>query len=640
MCGIVALFSAAGPVSRDALVRATQALHHRGPDGRGLWIAPHGGVGLGHTRLAIIDLSTGDQPIANEDDSIHAVVNGELYDFERIRRELQARGHRLRTRSDSEIVVHLYEELGEGCLEQLRGEFAFALWDDRRRVLFAARDRFGIKPLYYARVGDTLHLASEAKALFAAGVTARWDHETVYQDLVALSDASRTMFDGVYQVPPGHFLRATVDRIEVVPYWELAFPTAERPARTGSEIEHVERFRDALLEAIRLRLRADVPVGVYLSGGLDSCAVLGMASALGGGPLEAFTIAFDDPSSAYDESPQAEEMAERAGARCHVLHVSEDLLAAHFADAIAQSETIASNLHAPAKYLLSRKVRDAGLKAVLTGDGADELLGGYAWFRADAARDSGADEAGRRAQLTALQAANRHYGAFAAPAGAALSTESFERALGYVPTFVRSRAIAGKRAHALLSPAFADALGGRDPYQRFLDGLSPTATTNAMPVDSMHQSMRLWMKSYFPNKLLSYLGDRSEMAHSVEGRVPFLDHPLAELVASMPVAMKVRGTTEKYVLREAAEPFVTGAAYARPKHPFIAPLELRGRMRELIFDTLRPSRVARLPFFDPAAVARFLQHEPAAADVDERTGYFATLIILTSVCVLHERYGL
>jgi len=211
MCGIVTLFSKDKPVSAEALTRATKTLYHRGPDGQRTWLSANKRIGLGHTRLSIIDLATGDQPIANEDESLRIVVNGEFYDYETIQRELEVRGHRLRTRSDSEIALHLYEDHGPGCLEYLRGEFAFVLWDERNGLLFAARDRFGIKPLYYAEVGGTLYLASEVKALLAAGVPAEWDRETVHQDLMACCDGDRTMFRGVYQVPPGHssWLRAT-----------------------------------------------------------------------------------------------------------------------------------------------------------------------------------------------------------------------------------------------------------------------------------------------------------------------------------------------------------------------------------------------------------------------------------------------
>ena len=209
MCGIVGIFSPNGTVVPEALERATRRLTHRGPDGQKTWIAPHGRVGLGHARLCIIDLTTGDQPIASEDEQLHVVVNGELYDYERIQRELEGLGHRLRTRSDSEIALHLYEDLGTACLHRLRGEFAILLWDEPNQVLFAARDRFGIKPLFYAFHGGTLYLASEVKALFAAGVPARWNREAIFRGSSVGGHPAQTLFDGVFQVPPGHYLLAT-----------------------------------------------------------------------------------------------------------------------------------------------------------------------------------------------------------------------------------------------------------------------------------------------------------------------------------------------------------------------------------------------------------------------------------------------
>jgi len=637
MCGIVAAFSGAGRVSAEGLARATRALEHRGPDGQRQWIAPHGHIGMGHARLSIIDLTTGDQPIPNEDGSIHVVVNGEFYDYERYQKELEQAGHRLRTRSDSEILVHLYEDLGTHCLRELRGEFAFALWDERNGLLFAARDRFGIKPLFYARTGDTLHLASEAKALFAAGVPARWDHESVYQDLHMIADGDRTMFDGVYQVPPGHYLLATRQRFQVVPYWDLQYPTEDHPAPVRSEAEHIERMRHELRESIRLRLRADVPVGVYLSGGLDSCSILGVAASIHAAPLEAFTIAFEE--GPFDEGPVADEMARRAGANFHMFRMQEDLLADHFADAVWHCETITGNANFVAKYLLSEKVREFGFKVVLTGEGSDELLGGYPAFRQDMLQFGmpGEDAETTRARVESLRAANRQYGAFGAPSGEALSTESVRRVLGYVPNWIHARSIAGRRIRPLLSPGFAGEFAGRDPYQMFLNRLD---LPEGAPRDPLNQSMWLWLKAVFPNKLLNFLGDRSEMAHSIEGRTPFLDHVLAEAVDQMPVSMKVHGMTEKYVLREAAKPHLTDTVYKRQKHPFMAPPELKARMRELVLDTLGGPSLAALPFFDPAAVRGFVANEPVGAGPDVRGPYFATWLVLTSMCVLQERYGL
>ena len=278
MCGIVGIFSRREPIGEGRLQRATRSLFHRGPDGEGYWMSPDRRVGLGHARLSIIDLATGSQPIASEDGRSQIAVNGEFYGYEAIQRELERSGHRLRTRSDSEIALHLYQDLGPQCLHRLRGEFAFIIWDEHQRTLFAARDRFGIKPLFYSFYNDTLYLASEVKALFAAGVPARWDAESVAQSVECGGHQVRTLFDGVFQVPPGHYLLATDKHFQIVPYWDFNYPRAAERTPKRSDSEYVAEFRHVLEEAVRLRLRADVPVGCYLSGGLDSCAVLGLAA--------------------------------------------------------------------------------------------------------------------------------------------------------------------------------------------------------------------------------------------------------------------------------------------------------------------------------------------------------------------------
>src|SRR5262249_38187956 len=313
MCGIVAMYSAREPIRADALERATLRLAHRGPDGQRTWLAEDRRVGLGHARLSIIDLATGDQPIAGEDEAMQIVVNGEFYDFERSQRDLERRGHRLRTRSDSEIALHLYEDYGTACLRHLPGEFAFVPFDAPTDTLFAARDRFGIKPLYYTIQGGTLYLASEIKALLAAGVPARWDRTAFFQASHFLgTPTDRTLFAGIYPVPPGHYLLATGGQVRLFRYWDFAYPAAGAARPDSAGAEYAERFRHALDEAVRLRLRADVPVGCYLSGGLDSCAVLGLAARHLSEPIRAFTLTFDRAD--YDEGAIAREMAAHAGA--------------------------------------------------------------------------------------------------------------------------------------------------------------------------------------------------------------------------------------------------------------------------------------------------------------------------------------
>jgi asparagine synthase (glutamine-hydrolysing) len=654
MCGIVAMFSPEQPVTEDVLRRALGALEHRGPDGRRTWIAPSGLVGLGHARLSIIDLEGGAQPIANEDSTIQVVVNGELYDFERIRADLEARGHRFRTGSDSEIVVHLYEEYGAQCVHHLRGEFAFVLWDARNQSLLAARDRFGIKPLFYAVHGGALYVGSEVKALLAAGVPARWDRESFFQSLmIGGVEQDRTLFGGVRQVPPGNYLLASRERRQMVRYWDFDYPraadepppAADPDAEAAADRERAERFAAVLEEAVRLRLRADVPVGCYLSGGIDSCAVLGLASRRLGRPVRAFTLSFDRPE--YDELPIAREMAEACGAELVPLPIGSADLASDFTATIWHAEQSIINAHSVAKFRLSRAVRAAGYKVVLTGEGSDEILAGYPHFRRDMLLydHTGQDAGVVERMLAELAASNVVSRGILMPTGpsaaAAPGLETLRRRLGYVPSFLESFGAGSARARGILAPDYLASVGAEsEPLGALLDSIDVRGQlAGRSPVN---QSLYLWSKTALPNYILSVLGDRMEMAHSVEGRLPFLDHRVVETVRDFPVRAKIRGTVEKHVLREAVRPVITETVYRRQKHPFLAPpaaAALGGPLDELVQQTLRGPALRNTPFYDAARVTALLDALPSLPPAD-RAPLDVGLMAMTSVCLLGELFKL
>jgi asparagine synthase (glutamine-hydrolysing) len=640
MCGIVGIFSRSEPVSEQQLQRATGSLFHRGPDGQRQWISADRRVGLGHARLSIIDLTTGSQPIASEDGRSQIVVNGEFYDYESIQRELEANGHRLRTRSDSEIALHLYQDLGPQCLHRLRGEFAFILWDANHRTLFAARDRFGIKPLFYAFYEEKLYLASEVKALFAAGIPARWDAESVAQSIEGGGHQIRTLFDGVFQVPPGHYLLATDRHFQLVPYWDFNYPRGEQPVGERSEADYIAEFRAALDEAVRLRLRADVPVACYLSGGLDSCAVLGLAARHRTDPIRAFTLSFD--RTEYDEEPQAREMAAKAGAEFTPIKIRQDDLADHFADAIIQSETFCLNAHGVAKYLLSRAVRDSGCKVVLTGEGSDEILGGYAHFRRDMLlyNQQGQDPAAVARLLQELEQSNGVSRGLLLPHGESLPLTGVRKVLGFLPSWIETFASRATKMRALLDQSFLETFGAREPYHALLSGLDIHG--QLMGRAAVHQSLYLWSKTMLPSYILTVLGDRMEMAHSIEGRVPFLDHHVVETICAQPVSLKIRGMTEKYVLREAVRDVITDTVYRRQKHPFMSPpatLNPKARLHDFVQDRLRGSGLASIPFFDQSKVVGLLDRLHTM-DESARVANDQILMFLASACVLQERFQL
>jgi asparagine synthase (glutamine-hydrolysing) len=640
MCGIVALFSRRDPVSESELNRATTSLHHRGPDGQHQWISPDRKVALGHTRLSIIDLSTGDQPIASEDERLRIVVNGEFYGYEAIRRELQQSGHRLSTRSDSEIAVHLYEDYGTQCLHRLRGEFAFVIWDERHRRIFAARDRFGIKPLFYAFHNETLYLASEVKALFAAGVPAQWDAESVYHSAEFGSHQIRTLFQGIHQIPPGHYLVATDKHIQVNKYWDFDYPTVAASATKMSDADYAAEFRHEFEEAVRIRLRADVPVGVYLSGGLDSCAVLGLAARHHPETIHAFTLTFEDAE--YDEGAIAKEMADKVGAEFHTIPIGQNDLADNFPDAIAQAETFCVNAHGVAKYLLSKAVRDAGFKVVLTGEGSDEILGGYAHFRRDVLlyNREGQDPAVLEELLEALSDSNPVSRGLLLPDGDSGNLCNVQRQLGYIPSWIETFSTRAVKMRALWSPEFLQSHGERDPYHGLLGDLDIHGQLTGR--DPVNQSLYLWGKTVLPGYILTMLGDRMEMAHSIEGRVPFLDHRVVELVRSQPVNMKIRGMTEKFVLREAVRDVISETVYKRQKHPFLSPpatLNPDQRFSTYVQDTLRGPLLESSPFFDHKKVIALLDELPTM-EVGSRVANDQILMQLLSFCVLQEKFGL
>jgi asparagine synthase (glutamine-hydrolysing) len=608
MCGIVAAFARDGGVSTEALRRGITALRHRGPDGDGLYVDPQGRAGLAHARLSIIDLSTGAQPLMNEDGRVHAVVNGELYDHDRIRKELTAAGHALRTESDSEIALHLYEDFGAQCVHQLRGEFALVIWDERNQTLFAARDRFGIKPLYYAEVGGTLYLASEIKALFAVGVPARWDSEAMYQRLIVGHQLDRTLFAGVRQVPPGHYLTVSAQGMRLLQYWDFDYPRAE-DVRSRPIEESIERVRAALSEAVRLRLRADVPVGCYLSGGIDSCAMLGIANTLRASPLTAFTVSFEDER--FDETEIAREMAERVGAEFHCFRMDSELRGERFADAVIQNETMIAG-NGVAKFMLSEKVRDLGYKVVLTGEGSDEIFAGYAGFAADVTP------------------------APARPGVPNASIKYLRQRLGFVPRWLGARMVMRGFTERGLSSGFRAQFQDYNVVQAHLDGLDLQRQCAGRP--TLHQSMYLWSKTHLPNVMLHSLGDRSEMAHSIEGRLPMLDHALVELVAGLPADHKIRDGVAKYVLREAVRPYVTQTVFQRRKHPFVSPPGFTGRMAELAQDLLRGPTLDAMPFFDRTSVVAALDALSAGATPSRAQAPRMALMPVLGAAVLQAHY--
>jgi len=635
MCGIVSVLSRRGPVTQHLLKSGMEALIHRGPDGEGLWLSPAKNAGLGHRRLSIIDLSTGIQPLVSADGKKAVVVNGEFYDYKRIRKELEAKGHRFKTQSDSEIILPLYEEYGTECLKYLRGEFAFVLWDEDKQQLFAARDRFGIKPLCYTNNADGLFIASEAKALFAMGIKAAWDEYSFFHSArLQYTPQDRTLFKDVFQLKPGHALVASKDNMRLFKYWDLDYPVAGKEAGFKSEAEAIVAFGDLFEEAIRLRLQSDVPVCFHLSGGLDSSAVLGIAAKMTGKPVPAFTVSFGHEG--YDELQVAQETAKQIGADLHPVHVTQDDIVREMPNAVWHGEGMAINGHLTAKYLLNKAIQAAGFKVALTGEGADEVLAGYPHLRQDLFRMAGSDAA----LMKSLYKTNSASAGVQLATGEMLPTGTIEQRLGFVPSFLQAKASMGFRMDAILSDSFKGRFSETDCYSDLMNE-TPVAEqlTGRHPVN---QSSWLWTKTALANSILRTLGDGMEMSHSIEGRLPFLDHHLFEFSRSLPMDYKIRGTVEKYILREAAKPHLTETVYKRQKHPFMAPpvsqysnTGLMSFIRERVSST----SFSEMPFYDTKKVTDMLDKLPNLPE-QERSAMEPVLMMVLTSHLLHERFSL
>ncbi len=552
MCGIVGYTGHS--LDERKLQRAVDSLHHRGPDGSGIYIDPHQCAGLGHARLSIIDLETGAQPLYAQNDELVLVCNGEIYDFERIRHELELIGHVFYTKSDSEVILHLYREYGTEFVHHLRGEFAFLLLDKRKRVFIAVRDRFGIKPLYFHENEGKFVFASEAKAIFATGC-----HNPKIDVIAVRNFLSGVIPDSIFKdievVPPGCLMKVDLDsrKHEIHQYWDLDLPL-ECEIKDGKELDHhAQTVREALDEAVRLRLRADVPVGIYLSGGIDSAIVAASAAKQHPGRIKAFTISFPGEEN-FNEYRLAKDMAKKIGAEFHSVTCDHETMLKNTEDCLWVSEFPFHNFHGVGKFLLSRLAQQH-VKVVLTGEGSDEVFLGYVFFQPG----KGAITCQMENRLKTLRT----------PSGPHIS--AIIEAIGFLPwqehaeSFTKGRQ---KFIRNLFHPDQHSRISDNHPLEWLKRRIERTQTDERSPVKKIQY---FCIKAILAPYILTILGDRQEMGHSIEGRTPFLDHHLFDKARRIPDRFKIHNGVEKYVLREALKDEITDEIYKREKWPFCAP---------------------------------------------------------------------
>jgi asparagine synthase (glutamine-hydrolysing) len=644
MCGITG-FWLNRPLRDDDgvhLRRMLHTLHHRGPDGHGVHLDRERGLAMGHTRLSIIDLETGDQPLLSTDERRVLTTNGEFYDYKVIRTRLICDGARFVSKTDSEIALHLYERFGFDFVEHLRGEFAVALFDAERERLVLVRDRFGIKPLYLHVDAGGVRWGSELKAILAhPGVRARLDRRAVLHQMMQTMVPGTTAFEGIEAVLPGHMVIVTRDgdgfSVRHQRYWDAVFPHATEHDDAADPAPFVDGVRERLMDAVRARLEADVPVGCYLSGGIDSCSILGLATAMQQSHVKAFTIGFDDAD--YDEARIAAEMAVRTQADQVLLGIGPGLLyGAYYPRTVWHAERTFYNTLGVAKWHMSRKVHECGYKVVVTGEGSDELFAGYPMFKRDFLMHA-TSAAERDAALRELERSNAVF------AGAILAESTVDHpalrdVIGFTPAWIQPWILTLQRVRPLLSAALRDELADYDPIAAIAESLDVSRLRGRHPLDRAQYS---WIKTMLEGQILTWGGDRVDMANSMESRPAFLDHHLAEYAFRIPPALRIRGGVEKWVLREAMRHVLPKVLYERPKFAFMAPPAhtdpaKRAAVAALVERHLSPDVVREAGLFDPAAVQAFLA---GLAHADDRADASRSDIVLNHLLclqLLHRQF--
>jgi len=571
MCGIAGSVSLRGgpPPSLDDLHAMLGALRHRGPDEFGIYL--DGRAGLAHARLSIIDLATGQQPLANEDGTLWVVFNGEVFNYLELRTELRALGHRFRTESDTEVIVHAYEAWGEAAFARLNGQFAVALWDASGGRLVLARDRLGVRPLHLAEHGGRLWFASEVKAIFAGApaMPRAFDPAGLAETFTFWSVvAPQSVFQGVTELEPGHV--RTVSRSGAVDraFWTPSYPAAPGEGYQGDLAEATAQVGQALERSVRLRmLRADVPVGSYLSGGLDSSLVAALGRQAKGDGFLTFSVRFEDEE--YDETEHQRAMVAQVGSDHREVLVRRRDIAEAFPDVVWHAERPLLRTAPAPLFLLSRLVREAGIKVVLTGEGADEVFGGYDLFREGKVRRFWGRQPSSACRPRLLDRLYP-YLARSPVAQRALAKEFFGRGReGWrAPGFAHQTRWSGAAAlQRLFTPELRAAAATADVTGRLLASL-PAEFGRWTP---LAQDQYLEVRTLLSGYLLASQGDRMLMAHSVEGRFPFLDVDVVELASALPPSMKLMGLREKHVLKRAAEGLVPASIVRRTKQPYRAP---------------------------------------------------------------------
>ena len=607
MCGIAGIIDFSGAKPDEGLLRRMLGLiRHRGPDAFGIYMDDV--AGLASTRLSIIDLPGGDQPIHNEDQSLWIVYNGEVFNYVELRPRLEARGHKFYTNTDTEVLLHLYEEKGFEMLSDLNGQFGMAIWDKAKQELFLARDRMGIRPLFYTQVGSRLIFASEIKSIFAHATT----HRSL--NLQALSDVftcwsvtgDHTPFEGINQLMPASYALINRKGMKIRRYWRLNFAhdrNGDRPL-----VEWKEELKGLLQDACRIRLRADVPVGSYLSGGLDSTYTTSVVKQNFNNQLCTFSVSFAD--SRFDEAFFQEKAVQALGTDHKMIRCTDADIGTDFPDVIWHAETTLLRTAPVPLFQLSKLVRQNNYKVVLTGEGSDEIFAGYDIFKEDRIRRFWARQPSSKTRPRLLQRLYPDIFRQADSRANAFLEGFFRKGLSRVDSPSYSHMIRWDNT-SLLKGFFSDDLHSTiQPLNDFLNRFTSSLPSDFMTWDPLSRAQYTEATIFLSNYLLSSQGDRMAMAHAVEGRFPFLDYRVVEFASRVPPTYRLMGLKDKFILRQTAQDVIPLELANRPKHPYRAPISkcfFGDRRHEYVEDLLSERSLKEKGYFHPSKVTKLVE---------------------------------
>ncbi len=643
MCGIAGFWKNKYLNDDEGVVLSnmTEKLHHRGPDGYGYYFVKEKGIAMGHARLSIIDLETGSQPLFSEDKTLILTVNGEFYDYKKIRTKLRLEGHKFFCKSDSEIAIALYQKHGLDFVQHLRGEFAVALYDEKEQRMIFVRDRFGIKPLFYHIGDEGVYWGSEIKALFEhPNVPKEFSSEALVHQLMQTMVPGTSAYKGINALQPGHMLIVDLKDgkfdVREKKYWDMDFPL-DKDREDKGEQYYIDLVEQKLLEAVAHRLEADVPVGCYLSGGIDSCSMLGLASSMQQSPVKAFTISFDHKD--YDESAIAKEMADLTNADQEQIKLAaDDLYGENYIKTLWHAERTFYNTLGVAKYCMSKRVNECGYRVVVTGEGSDELFGGYPQFKREMFLHGDMGDTGAE-YFSKMDKSNKLF------KGAILSENlvkhpAFESLIGFTPSWIQPWMHTLDIAKPLLNDGLQEELKDYDPIQAIVDTFDSDQLKGRHFLD---QAQYTWIKTMLECQILNWGGDRVDMANSMESRPAFLDHHVAEAAREIPPHVRIKGDIEKWVLREAMKEILPETLYKREKFAFMAPpshtkSNKKSALQKLLDNYMNEDKIKEVGIFDVKRLTKFFDDYNQDKDSVSLVRKDALINHILGLHILHDHF--